>query len=95
MLSITCLLIKRLRGQRLPKGRWSLGRWGMAVNVVSLIFLIPIFILSFFPTVTPVQPTSMNWNVVIYAGVLIFATAWYFVSGKHYTPPVLLVKRDV
>ncbi|KAI9719407.1 MAG: hypothetical protein M1812_003478 [Candelaria pacifica] len=44
VLSIGCILSKRLRGESLPPARWSLGRWGGVVNAISLVFLIAFFV---------------------------------------------------
>jgi choline transport protein len=38
LMSIGCVLLKRLRGEELPPARWSLGRYGLAVNVVALLY---------------------------------------------------------
>ena len=38
---IGCLVLKRLRGQPLPARRWSLGRWGLPINIAALCFLAP------------------------------------------------------
>ena len=38
LMSIGCVLLKRLRGENLPAARWSLGRAGMAVNIVALTY---------------------------------------------------------
>ena len=54
MITIGCLIHWRLRGQRLPKARFTLGRYGLATNIVSMCFLIPWFI---FPSSrTPLTP---------------------------------------
>ena len=96
VLSIGCILSKRLRGEPLPPARWSLGRAGMAINIIALVFLVPFFIFCFFPTATPVQPDTMNWNIAMFGGIFLWATAFYVVKGrKLYIPPVRIVKRDV
>ena len=95
ILTISCLLFKRIRGEPLPKGRFSLGRYGMAANLVSLAFLLPLFVFAFFPLATPVEPSTMNWGCVMFSGIVILATVYYMVLGrKKYTPPVMLVKRE-
>jgi amino acid transporter len=38
LMSIGCVLLKRLRGEELPPARWSLGRYGLAVNAVALLY---------------------------------------------------------
>ena len=95
ILTISCLLFKRIRGEPLPKGRFSLGRYGMAVNLASLAFLLPLFVFAFFPLATPVEPSTMNWGCVMFSGIVILATVYYMVLGrKKYTPPVMLVTRE-
>lgn len=36
ILSIGCFLSKRLRREPLPAARFSLGRWGMAINIIAI-----------------------------------------------------------
>ena len=93
---ISCVLLKRIRGQPLPPRRWSLGRYGGLVNVLALCFLAPIYVFSFFPAATPVTAITMNWSIVMYAGMILFSTSYYVIFGRHtYTPPVTLVRRDL
>ena len=95
ILSIGCILSKRLRREPLPPARWSLGRWGMACNVIALVFLVAFFIFAFFPLATPVTPQTMNWSIVMFMGIVIFATIYYVMYGRHYyIPPVVITKRD-
>lgn len=95
IISISCVILKRIRRQPFPARRWSLGKWGLPINAAALSFLIPIFVFSFFPVAQPVDPSTMNWSIVMYAGIVGFATVYYFVYGhKVYVPPVALVKRD-
>jgi amino acid transporter len=93
--SISCVLLKRIRGQPLPSRRWSLGRFGMAINIAALCFLCPLFVFVFFPLTTPVVPSTMNWSSLMFGGMILFATVYYLIYGrKQYTPPVFLVKRE-
>ncbi|KAK5168302.1 uncharacterized protein LTR77_006871 [Saxophila tyrrhenica] len=93
---ISCLILKRLRGQPLPARRWSLGKWGLPINIIALCYLLPIYVFSFFPVaLVELSAASMNWAIVIYVGIMGFATIYYFVYGhKVYLPPVALVKRE-
>ncbi|PLB48531.1 amino acid transporter [Aspergillus steynii IBT 23096] len=96
VITIGCLLLKRLRGHPLPPHRWTLGRFGMAVNIGALAFLLPVFVFAFFPLTATVDKETMNWCVVMYCGVIIIAVVYYLFRGRHhYIPPVALVKRDV
>ena len=96
IITISCVLLKRLRGEPLPPHRWTLGRFGLAVNIGALIFLLPAFVFAFFPLTAQVELSTMNWGVVMFGGIVIFATVFYLVQGRHqYIPPVVLVKREL
>jgi choline transport protein len=58
-LSIGCVLWRRLYGDPLPPARWSLGRWGVPVNVVALLFELFSPGISFFPLFAKVDGKSM------------------------------------
>jgi len=59
-------------------------------------FLLVVWVFVFFPVATPVTPTTMNWNVVMFVGTMIFAVVYYLSVGKStYTSPVEFVKRDL
>ncbi|KAF2099173.1 putative GABA permease [Rhizodiscina lignyota] len=91
MITIGSMLLWRLRGKPIPRSRWTLGRYGFA-NVGAMCYLLPVFVFSFFPSVTPPTPETMNWGVVMYSGVIIFSTVYYILYGRHhYQPPT----RDV
>ena len=94
--TIACLVWRRLKGEPLPARRWSLGRYGLAINIISLLFLTPIYFFAFWPLSTPVEPESMNWAVVMYGGVVIWSLVYYAIWGRHsYVGPVMVVKRDL
>lgn len=38
MISIGCVLLKRIRGEPLPPARWSLGRYGLAINAFAVLY---------------------------------------------------------
>jgi len=95
LISFTCLVLRRLRGP-LPPRRWSLGAAGIFINIGAIIFLLIVWVFIFFPVEIPVTPETMNWNCVMFGGVMIFAVIYYFIYGrKVYSPPVELVKRDL
>ena len=88
MITITCILLHRLRGRELPYARYSLGKWGVLTNIVALIYVTPIFIFSFFPSAPKPTATSMNWAILMVGGVILLATIYYLVYGrKQYSPP--------
>ena len=96
LISIACLLLKRIRGEALPARRWSLGRYGGIINAAAVVFLVAVYPFVFFPPTTPVDGATMNYGIVMYGGIVTLATLYYVVIGRfHFTPPVTLVKRDV
>lgn len=54
--TIGCLIVRRLRGPPLPKRRWSLGRYGLAINIASLCLITPVLFFAFWPVSQPVTP---------------------------------------
>lgn len=94
-ITIACLVSRRLKGKPLPPRRWSLGKFGLPINIMSLLFLTPIYFFAFWPLSTSVEPSSMNWAVLMYGGVVTWSLVYYFIWGKHtYLGPVTRVKRD-
>ncbi|KAL2870823.1 putative GABA permease [Aspergillus lucknowensis] len=95
ILSIGCILLKRLRQEPLPPRRWSLGRMGLLINIASMVFLLPVFVFAFFPLTSTVDEQTMNWSVVMYVGLITLVSAYYMIWGQHhFVAPVALVKRD-
>jgi len=88
LITIACIMWHRLQGRRLPKARYSLGKWGSLVNGVALAFILPIFVFSFFPA-TPKPPLIyMNWAVVMVGGPIVLSSIYYVAHGrKSYSPP--------
>ena len=94
-LTISCVVYRRLSGPALPARRWSLGRWGLVINVAALAFLTPLIFFLTWPLVTPVTAATMNWSSVMLCGTLIVAMLYYVVKGRHeYIGPVMHVKRE-
>jgi amino acid transporter len=95
--SISCILYRRLAHPELMvPARWSLGRWGLAINVIGLAYVLFAFFWSFWPNAIPVDLENFNWSVVIFVGVLVVALGMYAVQGRRrYTGPVVqVVGRD-
>jgi len=88
------MIIRRFRGP-LPPHRWSLGRYGLAVNVGAVAFLLVVWVFVFFPLAPGVTPETMNWSILMFGSTMLFAVMYYLLVGrKTYRSPVDLVKRD-
>jgi len=59
LMTISCLIWRRLRGAPLPPHPWSLGKWGLLVNVLAVCLLLPIFVFSAWPLLNPVTAANM------------------------------------
>jgi len=93
--SIGCVILKRVRGEELLDSGFKLGRWGLPLNVVSVVFLAFIFVMSFFPPGTDPTPDLMNWSVVMYCGLVVCSLGYYFAYGrKVYVGPVEYVRKS-
>jgi len=89
-ITIGCVLLHRLQGRKLPPyARYTLGKWGILVNIMALVFIIPLFVFSFFPSGPHPTASTMNWAIAMVGGTVLFATVYYVAWGrKFYTPPV-------
>lgn len=109
-ISIACVLRKRLRGETLVPARWSLfgsnagalgsttggglGRWGIPINSIGLVYSLWSFFWSFWPSPEHVTPVTMNYAVVIFAGIMTTAVVVYAVHArKVYHGPVSTVRQ--
>lgn len=96
IISISCVCLRKIRNDPLPHARWSLGRAGLACNIIAVLFLILVYIFAFFPLAPAPDPSSMNWSSLIYGAVVLFSIAYYFIFGRHaYEGPVVLVNKDM
>lgn len=95
-ISISCMIYRRIKGPELPPRRWSLGKYGLLVNIASLLFLTPVWFFVLWPLATPVTPMNMNWASTMFGGVIIIALSYYFFKARHgqYVGPVVNVKRE-
>ncbi|KAK0637101.1 GABA permease-like protein [Bombardia bombarda] len=92
--SIGSVLYRRIRHpELLPTCRWSLGRWGVPINLGGLLYSAHAFFWCFWPEGTPVEPDSFNWASVMFVGVFLLSLVDYVLRGrKHYQGPVVLVE---
>jgi len=94
ILCIGSLIWRRLFGAPLPPRRWSLGRFGLIINCLSLAFLVQFVVIAFFPLFRQVDAQTMNWGIAMFGGVAIISISYYVVHGrKVYNGPVFLVRQ--
>lgn len=95
IISISCVALKRWRKEPLLPRRFDLGRYGFAINMFSVGFLILVWVMCFFPASPHPTSAEMNWSVMIYGVVVIFALVYYAIQDrKVYAGPVEYIRKD-
>jgi choline transport protein len=90
--AIGCVLWRRLKKpETLPPARWSLGRWGVPINIAAVLYSVWSFFWCFWPQATPVTAGGFNWAGPLYVLALI-VSALYYIKARHtYVGPVMSV----
>ncbi|PSN74810.1 amino acid permease 2 [Corynespora cassiicola Philippines] len=91
--SIGCVLYRRIfHPELLPTSRWSLGKWGVPINIGGFLYSFHAFFWCFWPNTTPTDKENFQWSSVMFVGVAILCGVDYFFRGrKQYKGPVVLV----
>ncbi|RMZ86823.1 hypothetical protein DV736_g5952, partial [Chaetothyriales sp. CBS 134916] len=95
-ISILVLIFRRFQSP-LPQHRWDLGRWGLPINIGAVAWLATVWVFCFFPLAIdpPLTPKTMNWNCVLYGGIVLIGLVYWLVWGRRvYTAPVSAIKRE-
>lgn len=96
LVSISCIALKRIRKEPLLKAHFMLGKYGLVVNGTAILFSFVAYVMIFFPPMRSPIPSSMNWSVVIYLGVLSISLVYYLLKGRYvYDGPVKYVKKSI
>jgi amino acid transporter len=93
MLSIGCVSLKRIRGDPLPPARWSLGRYGLPINLFAFFYSAFAIVFSCFPDSLPENTSTANWAPAVWGGVILLSFVTYLLHGKkHFTAPVVFIE---
>lgn len=96
IVSISCVALKRIRGEPLLPSRFSLGKFGLGLNIFSVLFLTLAFVMTFFPTTRNPDATTMNWNILVYGVVVVFSIVYFLLRGRYrYVGPVEYTRKDL
>ncbi|KAI9649900.1 hypothetical protein NHQ30_002484 [Ciborinia camelliae] len=91
LLAASVMLIKRLTtpASEIPWGPFRLGKLGVAINVVALIYTAIALFFSFWPAFSTVDTADMNWSCLIFGGAVIFSMGFWVLYGrKVYVGPI-------
>jgi len=91
LMPVVLILYRRLvTPQRLTYGPWSLGKFGVIVNVAAVIFTVYTIVFLLFPPFQPVTPANMNYACLVLGAVLLYAAFyWVWKGRKTYNGPVV------
>ncbi|KAH7030603.1 amino acid/polyamine transporter I [Microdochium trichocladiopsis] len=94
IVSISCIIWRRATGAPMLKSPFTLGKWGLPINIASVVFLVFILVVAFMPSSPNPAPELMNWNILIYGVVMLISVAYFFAKGRHhYAGPVAYVRQ--
>lgn len=80
--SIPVLILLIVGRDKLPPGEFALGRYGYAVNLISLAYSSVTTVFFFFPYSPKPTPANMNYAIAIFGVMLIIAVGFWFVRGR-------------
>ncbi|TQW01245.1 GABA permease [Cordyceps javanica] len=94
LFSIGCIMWRRIfHPHTLPPARFSLGRWGLSINIAAVLFSFWGFFWTFWPESYPVTWEGFNWASVIFGTTLLMALINYYAGGRRkYQGPVVLIE---
>jgi len=92
--SIGCVLWRRIKHpETLPLARWSLGRWGVIVNVLGVSYSSWAFFWSLWPIERKWEADKFNWASVMFVGVTVSSAVDFWLRGRLvYEGPVKLIE---
>lgn len=87
------ILVSVLQGRKhLQHATFSLGRFGMAINVTTLLWIVLSIFLFCMPTnLSGLDSSTMNYASAVFAGFATISLVWYFAWGrKNFSGPPIL-----
>lgn len=83
IMALGCKINARVRGN-LPRSPWSLGRYGLYVDILAVLLLAPLFVFAMFPGSPSVSADNMNWGVPMFGSVVLLSTIYFLLKGTHH-----------
>ncbi|KAL9097820.1 MAG: hypothetical protein Q9165_000146 [Trypethelium subeluteriae] len=80
----------------IPWGPFRLGPFGVPVTIVAILYTMIGFFFSFWPYTPAVTPSTMNYNIVLFGGTILFALFFWVLWGrKVYKGPIVEVQGSI
>lgn len=76
------ILVYRGRNKVLPARHFDLGRFGYAVNITAVLWVLFLDVLYCFPTSLPATSTNMSYVSVVAAGLILFVVGLWFTTKR-------------
>jgi choline transport protein len=74
--------------------QFDLGKWGLSINIISMVFLIFFLIAAFFPAQPNPTADTMNYAILLYGLTVVGSMIYYVLYGRHkYAGPVEYVRK--
>ncbi|PYH87820.1 GABA permease [Aspergillus ellipticus CBS 707.79] len=84
LIPLVLLVLKRLTAPAdIPQGGFSLGKWGLPLNLIAILFATYFSIFLPFPSAVPVTGANMNYAGPVLGFVMLFAIGDWIVRGRH------------
>ncbi|KAE8402004.1 amino acid transporter [Aspergillus pseudonomiae] len=84
LIPLVFLVFKRFTAPGdIPQGEFSLGKWGLPINIVAILFATYFAIFLPFPPEVPVTAEGMNYAGPVLGFVMVFACVDWLVRGRH------------
>ncbi|KAJ5990782.1 amino acid/polyamine transporter I [Penicillium canescens] len=84
LIPLILLVLKRFTSpQDIPQGTFSLGKFGLPMNLLAILFATYFVIFLPFPATVPVTAENMNYAGPVLGFVILFACGDWIVRGRH------------
>ncbi|TYJ40274.1 hypothetical protein E1A91_A04G128500v1 [Gossypium mustelinum] len=75
-------------------GPFNLGRYGVVVGWIAVLWVATISVLFSLPVAYPVTSETLNYTPVAVGGLLVITVSWWIVSARHwFTGPITNIKN--
>ena len=96
LMPITLLVVRRFGAKEIPFGPFTLGKWGLPINLFAIAYSGLLVVIMVFPPYQPLTAENMNYSSLIFGSVLLTSFILWFVYGKRvYGGPVREVMDHV
>lgn len=65
------------------EGPYSLGRWGIVLNIIGFLYLGFVCVISNLPSVTPVTSENMNYTSAATGVVMLVSLIFWIMTGRN------------